>query len=91
MAEAKALVHKIGRVIFQAAVRNVLKNLNDVCPEMASGSAPPPMNRSKAPQGPIDFREATRVDHEQLLRRLLGLRPTGNGVTDSEPTPGGGE
>lgn len=89
--EAKQLVRKIGRVIFRAAVRAALKNLTETCPEMTFERVTPSLPKGpETPQGPIDARDVARVDYDQLFKELLGLDPTGDGPSDSEPSPDGG-
>ncbi len=89
--EAKTLVRRIGRVIFRAAVRAALKNLKEAYPDMTVDRVAPSLPEALGTsQGPIDAREAARVDYDQLFRQLLGLEPTGDGADKPEPPTDGG-
>jgi len=86
--EAKTLVRMIGRVIFRAAVRRVLKDLEQMYPGTDFGKISPSV-RSDGQEHlkPIDAKEAARVDYDRLFRQLLGLDLTGPAEGDSNPPP----
>ena len=88
--EAKALVRKIGRVIFRAAVRYAVKNLEQMYPGTDFAKISPSVRSDGHKRvNPIDAKEAAQVDYYRLFRQFLGVDSTGPAEENSSSRSAG--